>query len=189
MKKVTLITGNTNKFKEMSLILIEYGIELEMLDLDLFEIQSEKIEEIALNYARNAYKEIRKPLIVEDSGLFIKALNGFPGPYSSYVNKTIGNEGILRLMYDEKERTATFKAVIVYKDDKFEETFVGEIKGEISREIRGNGWGFDPIFIPNNSKKTFGEMQSEEKNKYSHRGIATLKFAQWYSKLGNQSSL
>jgi len=185
MKKITLITGNLNKYREIRLILNEYGIEVEMKDLDLYEIQSESLEEIAKVYAKEAFEYLKEPIIVEDSGLFINALKGFPGPYSSYVNKTIGNEGIIKLMKDEKNREATFKAVIVFKNDKFEEVFIGEVKGSISNEIKGKGWGFDPIFIPDGLNKTFGEMDIMEKNKYSHRSLAIRKFAEWYSKLSH----
>lgn len=180
MKSVILITGNKNKEKEIRTLLSKFKIDLEVMDLDLPEIQSDSIEEIAMDYARKAYEIIKKPLICEDTGLFIDILKGFPGPYSSFVFKTIGNEGILKLMKDEEKRKARFVSVIAYKDSKNEMTFVGEAIGSITNEKRGLGWGFDPIFMPDGSTKTFGEMDVEEKNEFSHRGKAAAKFAEWY---------
>jgi XTP/dITP diphosphohydrolase len=183
MKKITLISGNENKIREISLILKKYDIELEAFDLDIYEIQADNLEEIALYCARQAFQILKKPLIIEDSGLFIEALKGFPGPYTSYAYKTIGNEGIIKLMKDEKNRKATFKTVIAYKDQIIEKIFTGEVEGKISENIKGLGWGFDPIFIPQNHFKTYGEMSVEEKNEISHRSKAVSKFAEWYSNL------
>ncbi len=180
MKRITLITGNKNKEKEIRAILEKFEIDVEIIDINLPEIQSESLEEIALDYARKAYGIIKKPLICEDAGLFIDILNGFPGPYSSFVFKSIGNEGILKLMEGKKERKATFVSVIAYKDPEKEMIFKGEVIGSIVNEKRGLGWGFDPIFMPVGSTKTFGEMDIEEKNNFSHRGKATFKFAEWY---------
>jgi XTP/dITP diphosphohydrolase len=183
MKRITLISGNENKIREISLILKKYDIELEAFDLDIYEIQADNLEEIALYCARQAFQILKKPLIIEDSGLFIEALKGFPGPYTSYAYKTIGNEGIIKLMKDEKNRKATFKTVIAYKDQIIEKIFIGEVEGKISENIKGLGWGFDPIFIPQNHFKTYGEMSVEEKNEISHRSKAVSKFAEWYSNL------
>jgi len=182
-KKVTLITGNKNKEREIKEILKKYGIEIESIDLDIHEIQSEDLESIVLDYIRKAWEILKKKIIVEDSGLFIEELKGFPGPFSSYVFKTIGNEGILKIMKDIKNRKAKFLCVLGYKDEKNEKVFFGEVKGKISESIRGLGWGFDPIFIPENSEKTFGEMNIQEKNEFSHRGIAVRKFAEWFLNL------
>lgn len=178
--KITLITGNLNKAKEIREILSKYGIELIVQDLEIAEIQSDDLKEIVLNYIREAYKIIKDKIIVEDSGLFVNALKGFPGPYSSYVYKTIGNEGILKLMKDIEDRNAEFISVIGYKDEENEKIFEGKTKGKISYSIKGKGWGFDPIFIPEESSKTYGEMSIEEKNQVSHRGKAVRKFLEWY---------
>jgi non-canonical purine NTP pyrophosphatase, rdgB/HAM1 family len=178
--KITLITSNPNKAKEIREIFSRYGIELIVKDLDIPEIQSEDLKEIVLNYIREAYKIIKDRIIVEDSGLFIKALKGFPGPYSSYVFKTTGNEGILKLMNGIEDRTAEFVSIIGYKDEKNEKIFEGRTKGRISFTINGKGWGFDPIFIPEGYSKTYGEMSIEEKNQVSHRGKAIKKFLEWF---------
>jgi non-canonical purine NTP pyrophosphatase, rdgB/HAM1 family len=178
---LTLITGNENKFREIKNFLSNYNIELEKIDLDINEIQSENLEEIILDFIQKAYKMLKKPVIAEDSGLFIRSLKGFPGPYSSYVYKTLGNEGILKLMEGIDDRYAEFKCALAYKDEENEKVFLGISAGYISEKIKGKGWGFDPIFIPKGSNITFGEMNIEEKNKYSHRGKSLSLFVNWFS--------
>jgi len=179
---IFLITGNENKYREIKILLSKFKIEIEKLDLDIPEIQSNEIEEIISDFIKKAYEEVRKPVIAEDSGLFIRKLNGFPGPYTSYVYKTLGNEGVIKLMRDIEDRYAEFKCALAYKDDKYEKVFIGISKGKISNEIRGKGWGFDPIFIPEEASLTFGEMNVEEKNNYSHRGRAINLFIEWFRK-------
>jgi XTP/dITP diphosphohydrolase len=125
---------------------------------------------------------------VEDAGLFVDALKGFPGPYAAYVYKTISNPGLLKLMENVKDRKATFRSVMAYYDGQSEPVcFEGEASGRIAYdEIWGNlktGFGFDPIFQPEGSKKTFAEMTIEEKNGFSHRANAIRKFAEWYKTL------
>jgi XTP/dITP diphosphohydrolase len=116
-------------------------------------------------------EKIEEPFIKDDSGLFIDALKGFPGVYSSYVQKSIGNEGILRLMDGVENRAAYFRTVIgLFIPEKGISLFSGECRGSISSEIRGKqGFGYDPIFIPDGEDRTFAEMSLEEKNNISHR--------------------
>ena len=176
-----IITHNKNKYEEMRKIIPE----LEMLDMEYPEIQADTIEEVidfALDYLGD---KIEGDFIIDDSGLFIHALNDFPGVYSAYVFKTIGNEGILRLMENEDKREATFKTVIgmCFADKNFK--FVGLCHGEIAREMRGkNGFGYDPIFIPEGYERTFAEMTTEEKNRISHRGKALRKVAAFLKRFG-----
>ncbi len=123
---------------------------------------------------------------MEDAGLFIDSLGGFPGPYAAYAYKTIRNRGILRLMADVEDRRATFQSVIAYLDETLIEPrcFKGEAKGTITateRKQHGKtAFGFDPIFQPRRSNKTFAEMTIDEKNGYSHRAKAIGKFAEWF---------
>ena len=158
-----------------------------MLRVKTLEIQSDNIEEIAKTSVLHAFKECSLPIIVEDAGLFVEALKGFPGPYSSYVYKTIGNEGLLKLMEKMANRKAKFQSVIAYFSEELESPicFKGEVLAEITEKVRqGNsGFGFDPIFKPINSQKTFAEMTLTEKNVLSHRAKALTKFALWYRKL------
>lgn len=180
--EVFFVTGNRHKFEEASRILLPMRIRLRHAPIKRIEIQSEDLSEIALTGARFAVKALLKPVIVEDAGLFIRFLKGFPGPYSSYVYKTIGIDGILRLMDGVADRYAYFRSAVAFcSPDGKCRVFVGEVHGEIALEARGNGgFGFDPIFIPSESDgRTFAEMSVNEKNLYSHRARAFRKFARW----------
>ena len=184
-KIVFFITGNFHKFNEVRSILSPLGIAVGMLRVKGNEIQSDNIIEIAENSAVEAFSRCHLPLIVEDAGLFVDALDGFPGPYAAYVYKTIHNKGILKLMENVQNRKANFRSAIVYCDQEMSpKLFEGESKGEITHTERTgggkSGFGFDPIFQHESSKKTFAEMNLEEKNKVSHRSNAVNKFAEWY---------
>jgi XTP/dITP diphosphohydrolase len=172
------VTTNEGKFREVREMATGYGIEIEWLKKEYLEPQGSELEEIARKSAELLAKEIKKPFFIEDSGLFVEALSGFPGPYSSYVFRTIGNEGILRLMRGVDNRKAYFKAVIAYFDGKTIHVFTGVVEGEIADQLRGSrGFGFDPIFLYGD--RTFAEMGVEEKNKYSHRRKAFESFFKW----------
>jgi XTP/dITP diphosphohydrolase len=186
-KVVFFATGNINKFNEARSILSQQGIAVGMLRLKGDEIQSDSLKDIAQTSVINAYRRCRLPIFVEDAGLFIDALSGFPGPYAAYAYKTIHNSGILKLMENLADRHARFQSVIAYCDDQTPcqpECFDDECSGEITQTERKqqgkSGFGFDPIFQPTESSKTFAEMTIEEKNGYSHRAMAIRKFAQWY---------
>ncbi|ACP35799.1 non-canonical purine NTP pyrophosphatase, rdgB/HAM1 family [Sulfolobus islandicus Y.G.57.14] len=176
--RIGVVTSNENKFMELKELAKSFNIELEQLKGEKIEIQSDNLEEISKTAAYLAYLTFRRPLIVDDSGLFIETLQNFPGPYTNFVKNTIGLKGILKLLEDLKDRSAYFMTVLTFTDGKIIKTFNGIVKGVISEEIRGNsGFGFDPIFIPEGEKRTFAEMSLEEKNKYSHRARAFAKFA------------
>lgn len=178
------VTSNIHKFNEASLILAEYKVATAMLKVEAVEIQDDSLENIAKASAADAVKNCGLPIIVEDSGLFIETLNGFPGPYSSYVYRTIGTRGILKLMENLDKRDAHFQSVVAFSSPEEEpKCFHGKAKGKISLEERGNsGFGFDPIFEPSDgSNKTFAEITTTEKNQLSHRAEALRKFARWYT--------
>jgi len=182
--EIIFLTSNVNKFREAQSVLNRFGIRLKRMGmLERLEIQSESLEEISIYSAIHGYQMLRKPVITEDAGLFVFALRGFPGPYSSYIFRTIGVHGLLKLLDDITQRNAIFKSVVTFFDGTFLKTFSGTVQGEIATECKGNkGFGFDPIFTPkHSSNKTFGEMNKTEKNKYSHRAKAFTKFAKWYS--------
>lgn len=183
MIKIHFVTRNKGKFREVETLAKQYGIIVEQLEIDKLEIQANDIRDVALYAARYVFEKIgrNKNIVVEDAGLFINALRGFPGPYSSYVYKTIGINGILKLMDNIKDRSAFFKAVVVFESPQFgEKVFEGIVHGKIALKAKGSmGFGFDPIFIPEGSTKTFAEMSIEEKNKFSHRAIAFKRFFEW----------
>jgi XTP/dITP diphosphohydrolase len=186
---VFFATGNINKFNEVRSILSQYGIAAGMLKLKGDEIQSDSLKDIAQKSVLNAYRRCKLPVFVEDAGLFIDMLSGFPGPYAAYVYKTIHNSGIVKLMDGSKERHAKFQSVIAYCDQGTTcepACFEGEVNGEITlaerKEQGKSGFGFDPIFQPIGNEKTFAEMTIVEKNLHSHRAMAIRKFAEWYKK-------
>ncbi len=185
-RPLTFATSNTHKFSEVSAILADYGIPVEMVSLELREIQADTLEEIAAEKAREACRRVNGPAMVEDTGLFIDGLNGFPGPYSAYVFRTVGNEGVLRLLEGAPDRSATFQSVFAYgRPDGSPQCFPSAVAGTIALECRGGGWGYDPIFIAERaSGRTYGEL-GDEKNLLSHRRIAVERLARWIRDSGN----
>jgi len=181
-------TNNVNKFDEARRVLADYKITVGMLRVKTAEIQSDSLTEIAETSVKDAFQKCGLPIIVEDAGLFVDGLNGFPGPYAAYVYKTIGNRGLLKLMRGNEKRKAKFMSVIAYfsRGLKSPICFSGLASGEIVAEERvgsgRTGFGFDPVFRPDTSHKTFAEMDVTEKNRNSHRADALRKFAEWYKK-------
>jgi len=154
-----------------------------MLKVRAVEIQDDTTENIAKASARDAVKNSGLPIFVEDAGIFVWALNGFPGPYSSYAYRTVGTKGILKLMKNVKNRDAYFQAVIAFSSPEEEPIcFIGKVKGKVSLKERGtSGFGYDPIFEPSEGDgRTFAEMSTEDKNRLSHRAVALRKFGEWY---------
>ena len=176
LSDIFFVSSNIHKFKEAKEILDSFGISIQFFKLNLEEIQSNSIKEIAIKKVQDAFSKCKKPLIIEDDGLHIDFLNGFPGPYSSYAHKTIGNKGILNLL--KQNRNAKFISTITYCDKNGLESFEAKLDGTISKSQKGKGWGYDPIFIPKNTKKTFAQLN--EKNIISHRYKALKKFSNWY---------
>jgi len=174
MKILYFITSNNGKFKEIKKKFQEIDIKIIQKDLGYPEIQADKLEDVAsfgINYLK---KNLKHPFIIEDAGLFINKLNDFPGVYSAYFYKKIGCKGILNLMNDigTNDREAFFKSVIAFSQpNKKPVLFIGKCQGNIStQEIGKNGFGYDPIFIPNGEIRTFAQMETDDKNSYSHRG-------------------
>ena len=179
------VTGNENKFEEAREIGKSMGIEIEHEDLEYEEIQADTLEEVVKSSVQEVYEIVEEPCFVEDAGLFINCLNGFPGPYSSYVFKTLGNEGVLKIMNDRSDRSAEFRSVIGFCDsDGNLEIFRGRAEGKILKEEKGEeGFGYDPIFMPEGSEnESFAEMSVDMKNNFSHRSAAIEKFVKWYKR-------
>lgn len=176
--KITMVTSNAGKATEVAAF---FGgtLEVDHVDLEIPEHRSGDIAEIAREKARYAYGQLNIPLIVDDTGFFIDALHGFPGPYAAYVLNSIGNPGILKLMEGVANRNARFTTGIAYADERGIEVFTGILEGEIAHFPQGNnGFGFDPIFLL--GKKTLAEISLEEKNRISHRARALSFFRDWF---------
>lgn len=175
-KKLCVLTSNRHKFEEISEVAREFNIELDLCDGFKLEFQADTLEEIVTKSAMLAYIYLKRPLLVEDAGLFVEALNGFPGPYSNYVYRTIGINGLLKLLDNVSNRRACFKSAVALIHEGGVFISSGEVCGTISQCPRGSrGFGFDPVFIPDGETRTFAEMSISEKNRYSHRAKAVRK--------------
>jgi XTP/dITP diphosphohydrolase len=183
MENITFASTNQNKFLEIQSILSTQNISVDFSQIHLVEIQSDSIEEIAREKVKSAFAKVGRQVIVEDDGLFIDSLGGFPGQYSSFVFRTIRNDGILKLLAGSAKRSAYFRSLIAFYDGITLSISDGRVNGRISERItEGGGWGYDPIFVPDGTDLTFAELK-KSKNEYSHRKRALEKFAQWYLKL------
>ena len=179
LSELFFASSNENKFQEAERILTNLGVKVNFSKTTLEEIQSSSLSEIAEQKAISAYELIQKPVIIEDDGLFIDSLNGFPGPYSSYVYDTIGNKGIMNLLENSEFRDAKFVSIIAYLGGSDGvKLFESSIPGKISSAIEKGGWGYDPIFIPDGESKTYANVS--DKDKLSHRAASLKKFSSWY---------
>jgi XTP/dITP diphosphohydrolase len=181
VRKVAFASTNENKYREVRAILAQRGLEVEFAKAKLVEIQSDSLEAIAREKAKSAYLQVSRSVIVEDDGLFIDSLGGFPGQYSSYVFKSIGIAGIVKLLSDVRDRYASFISLIAFSDGKATTVFEGKVNGAIADKPAAGGWGYDPIFVPDGASGTFAELAN--KNDYSHRRKALDLFADWYLRI------
>ena len=148
-------------------------------DYDYVEVQADDVAAIAAHGAEEAFEagEGEEPVIVDDTGLFIRGLGGFPGPYASFVEDTLGIERVWALAAELEDRRATFRSAIGYADGETVETFEGVVQGTIVAPRGEGGFGYDPIF--EHDGKTLAEMTMSEKNAISHRARALSKLADW----------
>ena len=170
--KINVITSNPGKVAEYQREFDHLGIEMVHLRVNYDEIQSFDLEEVVIKGMEEIKGRGIENFIIDDSGLFVDALAGFPGVWSAYVQKTISNKGILKLMAGESNRDARFKCCIGCNINGKDTVVTGICEGSILYEERGSGgFGFDPIFTYD-GKRSFAEMPLEEKNEVSHRGNA-----------------
>lgn len=170
---ITFATGNEGKLSEARAQLEPLGFEVEQYAGGYPEIQADTLEEVARFGLEALADELKPPYVLEDAGLFVDALEGFPGVYSSYVFGTLGNEGMVKLLGDSKDRGATFRSVVGLRQGGQDRCFLGEVAGRIVAEPRGSkGFGFDPIFEPAGEDRTFAEMSQQAKTEISHRSRA-----------------
>ncbi len=170
---IQFITTNAGKFAEVSEQCAAANVKLVQLDRSYPEIQTDRLEKVLKYAATGLDDEVKGDYLIDDSGLFIEALGSFPGVYSAFVQKKLGNRGILKLMAGETYRAARFETVLLLRQGDEHEVFHGECIGTIAEAERGKGgFGYDPIFIPDGETRTFGEMSLKEKNKVSHRARA-----------------
>ena len=185
MEKIVFATNNKNKLKEIRIIT---SGRIEVLSLDDINCHEEieetgtTLEENALIKARYVKNKYGYDCFADDTGLEVESLYGEPGVYSSRYAGTQCNpqdnmDKLLSVMQHEANRNAQFRSVIALILNNKEHLFEGVVKGEITKDKRGdNGFGYDPIFMPNGYNHTFGELSNEVKNEISHRALAMEKF-------------
>lgn len=167
MQKLLIATTNKGKLEEVRGIL-EMPVEIAPIELE--EVQSMDLVYVARKKAEEAYRILKKPVVVDDVGVYIEVWNGFPGPFVKFLSLHVGNKKILELLKNEKNRNVIVQSAVAYHDGTSVHTFIGEVKGTIAFSERGTeGWGFDPIIIPNGYTQTYAEMGLKGKNKLSHR--------------------
>ena len=186
--KILFGTNNQNKLQEIRQILDEKYEVLSLKDLgkqmDVEETET-TLEGNAILKATTYYHHTGIPCFADDTGLEVEALNGAPGVYSArYAGENCSYDDnvnkMLREMTGKENRKAQFRTVIAFYDGSQTLTFDGIVNGQITQERRGtNGFGYDPIFLPEEYQETFAELSSEVKNSISHRGKAVRKFAEF----------
>lgn len=173
MTQITFITGNAAKAEQVGRHL-DHPLAHQKLDLD--EIQSLNLEEIITHKAKEAFRQIKSPVLVEDTSLVFNALGELPGPLIKWFLTELDNHGLCKLLDGYGDRTAVAEVCFGFYDGKNLKTFNGKMEGTISKEPRGEkGFGWDPIFIPRDCIKTWGEMDIDEQKDTSMRRIALKK--------------
>jgi XTP/dITP diphosphohydrolase len=164
-KRITFVTKNQEKMDDIRSILgKKFSISF-VTDLDLIEIQSLDVQEVVAFKTKQAFQKIQTAVAVSDSGLEINSLSKFPGALVKFTNETIGQEGLVKLLEDKKNRQAAFVAAIGYCDVNLApKIFVQRDYGTIAQQPKGQGWHFDRIFIPKGAKQTWAEMGRDRKN-------------------------
>jgi len=176
---IFFVTSNKNKLLEFNQII---GFNPNQISLDLPEIQEIDVEKVIKYKIHEAYKIIKKPVIVEDTGLYFNYFNGFPGALIKWLLKSLGNKKICNLLIG-KNTKAYARTCYGYYDGRIFRSFLGEIKGSISISPKGkSSFGWDPIFIPKGYTKSFAQMTISQKNAISMRKIALLKLKKYLNK-------
>lgn len=193
MDRYLLCTGNSGKAKELRELL---PARIQLLTLQEAALPNDLPETgdtftaNALQKARFAFEHTGLSCIADDSGLEVTALNGAPGVHSArYAGEPKDDVAnmvkLLRELKGVEDRRARFRTVIALIDGSGEHVFEGEVRGTITTEPRGtNGFGYDPVFLPEMSDLTFAELDAKMKNAISHRGQAVWKLARFLAERG-----
>jgi non-canonical purine NTP pyrophosphatase (RdgB/HAM1 family) len=161
------VTSNTNKWQEAQRIL---GYAVERAELELEELQAETVGAVALAKARSAYAQLGRPVIVEDAGVELLGLGGFPGPFIKYWEKLGGLTSICRAADGLGDRRIRAVCALGICSEQGSDVVIGSVDGLLSLQPRGqNGFGWDSVFVPLGEGRTFAEMTAAEKDARSHR--------------------
>jgi XTP/dITP diphosphohydrolase len=174
---IKFVTSNEHKYKEAENLFKKHGIEISWINMKYEEIQAGDNEIICRDSCMKLNQVLEPPFFIDDTGLYIRSLNGFPGPFASYVQDTLGNRIIIQIASGSD---AFFKTVISFSRESKIYQFIGILKGHISeKETDGNKFGYDPIFVPEGYNRTLAQLSTGEKNSISHRGKALDKFVEF----------
>jgi len=195
--ELVFASNNLHKIKEIRSILGDSFNLLSLNDIGIFEDIPENeplIEGNALAKARYVYKSTGRNVFADDTGLEVESLNGRPGVHSARFagenkDSSANIDKVLKMLGDKENRNARFRTVIALIFDKKEYLFEGIVNGEIIREKRGGeGFGYDPVFIPDGKSRTFAEMELSEKNSVSHRARAFEKLREFLNQKSNKNN-
>jgi len=182
MGKIFYVTGNSYKFKNAKKYAKKFGFDLVQKKLNIKEIQSNSIENIAKEKAKQAFKILNKPLIVSDSGWNIPSLKGFPGPYMQYINQWFRSEDFLKLIKDKKNKSIILEHIICAISSKGLKSFKQIIKGKFINRSRGVGLPSDNVVILGKSKYTIAEAQNNNKESVDDTNL-WKKVYQWSKRI------
>lgn len=174
--KFAVVTGNPHKAQEIAQFFSGVA-EVECVTLDCPEVRDDDVGTIAAKKAEYAYGILHRPLLTDDTAFCIPALGGFPGPYAAYVQRTIGNPGILRLMEGVPDKRAWFETAVAFADGRGISVFRGRIDGLVVPPRGREGFGYDPIFEWEG--RTLAELGIGEKSRVSHRARALAALRDW----------
>lgn len=164
MRDVVFVTGNPNKAKYFAKML---GFKVEHVAVELDEIQSLSLREVVEHKAHQAFEMLQRPVIVEDTSVRFSAMNGLPGPFIKWFLDAMSLDKICHLLDGFNDRSVVAGAAIAYYDGKVLEVFERELEGSVPNRPKGDaGFGWNPIFIPNGSDLTLGEMSDDEFQKW-----------------------
>ncbi|MCB1035780.1 MAG: non-canonical purine NTP pyrophosphatase [Acidobacteria bacterium] len=169
LRHAVLVSGNPGKAVEARRIV---GAELETVALDLPEIQSLDLEEVLLAKAEEAWHRLGRPLVVDETGLELSALGGFPGPLVKWMLKAIGAAGIAHTALALGDPGVTARCALMYFDGERSVVGRGTVEGTLVPPRGDGGFGWDPIFLPQGETLTYAELSASRKDRIGHRGHA-----------------
>lgn len=171
---LVLPIATTNPHK-VSQLRVHLGVAVRQVAIDLPEIQAIDVKQVIEAKAREAFRQIGEPVLVEDTGLYFEAWKGLPGALVRWFLQSVGPDGICKMLANETNRSARAETCLGLFDGKGFHSFGGVVEGMVVSSPRGeHGFGWDSIFMPEGSEKTFAEMAPEEKVEVDMRRIAAL---------------
>jgi XTP/dITP diphosphohydrolase len=183
LQGVVLVTGNLGKLAEARRLC---GADLEAVEVDLPEIQSLDLITVLRAKGEEASHRLGRPLIVEETGLELDAMAGFPGPLVKWMLEAVGAEGIARAALALGDDRVTARCALLLLEPEREVVAVGETHGRVALPPRGDGgFGWDPVFVPDGENRTYAELSPEEKDRLSHRGRAWRELVEQLTKPGD----